>query len=283
MGPWDHGTMGQWDIRTPTMMTPHFRRYALSVLSVVASAVKTFTHPASLVGESHVDSARDSRYNLADSNKRCARMIKRRKSRKIRLGNIEIGGDAPVSVQSMTTTRTEDVAATVAQIRELEAVGCEIVRVAVPTDAAASALGEIKNAIGIPLVADVHFSHALALEAVRQGVDGLRINPGNMRNMNAVRQVVLAAGERGTPIRIGVNSGSIVERRGLDVLPGPADICSLMVDTALEYCDFFESLGFADIKLSVKASDVPTTMERTPRSSLSSRRIPSKNVVSMCM
>jgi len=187
-------------------------------------------------------------------------MMQRRKTRKIRLGSVEVGGDAPVSVQSMTTTRTEDASATAAQIRELERLGCDIVRVAVPTDAAAAALGRIKDAIEIPLVADVHFSHKLALEAIRQGVDGLRINPGNMRNMDAVREVVLAAGERCIPIRIGVNSGSISERRGLDVVPDASDLCSLMVDTVLEYCSFFESVGFADIKLSLKASDVPTTM-----------------------
>ena len=187
-------------------------------------------------------------------------MMQRRKTRKIRLGSVEVGGDAPVSVQSMTTTRTEDAPATVAQIRELQDLGCDIVRVAVPTDAAAAALGSIKGDTEVPLVADIHFSHRLALEAIRQGVDGLRINPGNMRNMDDVREVVLAAGESSIPIRIGVNSGSIIKRRGLDVAPDASDLCSLMVDTVLEYCNFFESLGFGDIKLSLKASDVPTTM-----------------------
>ena len=187
-------------------------------------------------------------------------MIVRRKTRKILLGGVAIGGGAPVSVQSMTTTRTEDVAATVAQTKQLQDAGCDIVRVAVPTDAAAAVLGEIRKAIAIPLVADIHFSHTLALEAIRQGVHGLRINPGNMRNMDDVREVVLAAGEKEIPIRIGVNSGSIVARRGLDVAPPPDDLCRLMVDTVLGYCDFFESLGFGAIKLSVKSSDVPTTM-----------------------
>jgi len=185
---------------------------------------------------------------------------KRRQTRSIRLGGVQIGGGAPVSVQSMTTTRTQDTAATVEQIRQLQAAGCEIVRVAVPIDSAARALGEIRRAIEIPLVADIHFSHALALEAVRQGVDGLRINPGNMRTMDDVREVVLAAGEAEIPIRIGVNSGSIVERHGLKVLPPPDDLAGLMVETVLEYCEFFESLGFSEIKLSLKASDVPTTM-----------------------
>ena len=187
-------------------------------------------------------------------------MIPRHETRRITLGGVAIGGGAAVSVQSMTTTRTEDVAATVAQIKHLQDAGCDIVRVAVPTDAAATALGEIRKAITVPLVADIHFSHTLALEAIAQGVDGLRINPGNMRNMGDVREVVLAAGEKGIPIRIGGNSGSIVKRRGLDVEPGPADLCLLMVDTVLGYCDFFESLGFGAIKLSVKSSDVPTTM-----------------------
>ncbi len=191
-------------------------------------------------------------------------MIQRRKSRKIRLGSVEIGGDAAVSVQSMTKTRTEDVAATVAQIRELQGAGCDIIRVAVPTDVAARAIGPIRDAIDIPLVADIHFSHKLALEAIRQGADGLRINPGNMRDMNAVSEVVLLAGERGIPIRIGVNSGSILKSRGLHVLPQTADLSSLMVDTALEYCIFFESLGFGAIKLSLKASDVPVTPPMTP-------------------
>jgi len=187
-------------------------------------------------------------------------MIVRRETRRILLGDVAIGGGAPVSVQSMTTTRTEDVDATVAQIRQLQDAGCEIIRVAVPTDAAAAALGEIKRRIGIPLVADIHFSHELALAAIRQGVDGLRINPGNMRNMDDVREVVLAAGEGGIPIRIGVNSGSIAKRHGLDVLPQAGDLASVMVDTVLGYCEFFESLGFRAIKLSVKASDVPATM-----------------------
>ena len=187
-------------------------------------------------------------------------MIERRKTRTLLLGGIPIGGGAPVSVQSMTTTRTEDVDATVAQIRQLHEAGCDIIRVAVPTDAAAAALAEIKRRISIPLVADIHFRHDLALAAIRNGVDGLRINPGNMRNMDDVREVALAAGERGIPIRIGVNSGSIAKRHGLDVLPAAADLCSLMVDTVLGYCEFFETLGFPAIKLSAKASDVPTTM-----------------------
>ena len=186
--------------------------------------------------------------------------IKRHKTRGISLGGVEVGGGAPVSVQSMTTTHTEEIDATIAQIARLQAAGCEIVRVAVPTDAAAAAIGSIKAAIGIPLVADIHFSHRLALRAIEQGADGLRINPGNMRNMEDVREVVLAAGERGIPIRIGVNSGSILKRRGLAVLPDAADLCALMVDTVMGYCDFFESLAFGAIKLSLKASDVPTTM-----------------------
>jgi len=209
---------------------------------------------AARFARSAVESGRRTVYN------RVMCTIKRRTTRRIRLGGLEIGGGAPVSVQSMTTTRTEDVPATVAQIRQLQAAGCEIIRVAVPTEAAARALGAIRRGIQIPLVADVHFSHLPALEAIRQGADGLRINPGNMRSRDALREVVLAAGEAGIPIRIGVNSGSIVERHGLDVLPAPDDLAALMVDTVLEYCDFFESLGFDAIKLSLKASDVPTTM-----------------------
>src|SRR5215467_2984952 len=134
----------------------------------------------------------------------------RRKTRQIHVGNVAIGGDAPIAVQSMTTTYTRDVKATVAQIHRLEEVGCEIARVAVPEMEDAVALGEIKKRIHIPLVADIHYNPALALEAVRQGVDKVRINPGNLLNgRKSLEQIVRAAKEHGTAMRIGVNSGSI--------------------------------------------------------------------------
>ena len=136
-------------------------------------------------------------------------MEHRRKTRKVRVGDIFVGGDAPVSLQSMTNTDTRDVEATVRQIRELTQAGCDIVRVAVPDEKAASVLGDIKGQITIPLVADIHFSADLALEAVRQGVDKLRLNPGNIGSKKAVERVARACGERHIPIRIGVNAGSL--------------------------------------------------------------------------
>ena len=182
-------------------------------------------------------------------------MTKRRKSRAVYVGPVKVGGGAKISVQSMTTTHTHDVDATVAQIRELAEAGCQIVRVAVPTMKAALCLGRIKSRIPLPLVADIHFDHKLALEAIRQGVDGIRLNPGNMRSREGVFEVVRAAKRAEIPIRIGVNSGSI--RSG-----GKApNLVKLMADTALRYCEDFERLKFRDIKISLKASDVAATID----------------------
>ncbi|MBU4257022.1 flavodoxin-dependent (E)-4-hydroxy-3-methylbut-2-enyl-diphosphate synthase, partial [Patescibacteria group bacterium] len=136
-------------------------------------------------------------------------MIKRRKTKKIKIGNLHIGGGAPIVVQSMTNTDTRDVKKTVAQIKELERAGCEMVRVAVPDMAAAKALGAIKKRINIPLVADIHYSADLALEAIRQGIDKLRINPGNIGDEKKIKEVVTAAKKNKIPIRIGVNAGSL--------------------------------------------------------------------------
>src|SRR4051812_39172805 len=136
-------------------------------------------------------------------------MIERRKTKQIQLGKVKIGGDAPITVQSMTKTDTRDVRATVGQIWALEAAGCEIVRVAVPVREAAEQLGAIKNKIRIPLVADIHFNYKLALIALQQGVDGLRLTPGNIGARRYVEEVVRAASERKTPVRIGVNAGSL--------------------------------------------------------------------------
>jgi (E)-4-hydroxy-3-methylbut-2-enyl-diphosphate synthase len=155
----------------------------------------------------------------------------------------------------MTTTHTEDVPATVAQIKGLAEAGCQIVRVAVPTMKAACCLGAIKKAIRkTPLVADIHFDHKLALEAIRQGVDGIRLNPGNMRSREGVLEVVKAAKRAEIPIRIGVNSGS-VQRNEDD------DLAEVMVNAALRYCEDFERLQFRDIKISLKASGVRATIE----------------------
>jgi len=166
-----------------------------------------------------------------------------------------IGGDAPVSVQSMTTTLTEDVPATLRQIEELAQLECAIARVAVPTAKAAKCLGEIRKHSPLPIVADIHFEHSLALEAIAQGVDKIRINPGNMRDQAGVREVVCAARDAGIPIRIGVNSGSIRSQEDVS-----SDLVDLMVDSVMRYCRSFEELGFRDIVLSLKASDVVRTV-----------------------
>ncbi len=183
-------------------------------------------------------------------------MIQRRKTRIVNVGGVLIGGNNPVSVQTMTKTHTEDIDATVRQIKELEAVGCNIVRVAVPTIVTAKCLGAIKKQIGIPLVADIHFGHHLALEAIAQGVDKIRINPGNMKDKKKLEEVITTAKDKGVPIRIGVNSGSVRDEKS-----GGEDLTSLMVKTVLNYCEHFESLGFKDIVLSLKASDVPSTLD----------------------
>ena len=187
-------------------------------------------------------------------------MIQRRKCRVIHKGSVPIGGDHPIAVQSMTNTPTHDVAATAAQVLELEALGCEIIRVAVPDRAAAEAIPAIRGQIHIPLIADIHFSHRLALAALDAGVDGLRLNPGNLKEPQYVREVVLAAKARGICIRIGVNSGSIRERENLQVVEDDKSLVPLMVERTLDYCRQFEALEFRDIVLSLKASDPMATV-----------------------
>ncbi len=184
--------------------------------------------------------------------------IERHKSRRIKLGKVPIGGGAPISVQSMTNTPTQDVAATVAQIHRLEAAGCEIVRVAVPDDQAARAIGEIKPQIGIPLIADVHFDHRLAITAALGGADGLRINPGNIGGPDKVREVVAAAAAKGLPIRIGVNAGSL-EKDLLKTFNGAT--AQAMVASALRHVALLEEHRFRRMKISIKASDVARTVE----------------------
>ncbi len=184
--------------------------------------------------------------------------ITRRKTRSIRLGNVPIGGEAAVAVQSMANTDTRDVKATVRQIRRLERAGCEVVRVGVPDMDAARALGSIKAKIAIPLVADIHFDFQLALEALRQGVDGLRLNPGNIGSHLKVQEVTRAAAERDVPIRIGVNSGSV--ERGLLAKYGGATP-EAMVESALNHVALLEREHFPLIKISLKASDVPRTVD----------------------
>jgi len=181
--------------------------------------------------------------------------MKRRIAKEVKVGNVTIGGEASVSIQSMTKTDTSDVRATVAQIKELEAAGCELVRVAVPDVQAAKSLGEIKNRINIPLIADIHFDYRLALEAIGQGVDKLRINPGNIGDRERTKKVVLAAKTAGIPIRIGVNAGSLDRKHYQELTPAN------LVASALDHIKILEDLGFTDIIISLKASDIPTTIE----------------------
>ena len=179
-------------------------------------------------------------------------MIPRRQTKQIQLGKLKVGGDAPITVQSMTKTDTRDVRATVQQIWSLEAAGCEIVRCAVPVREAAEQLGEIKKKIRIPLVADIHFNYKLALIAIEQGVDGLRLNPGNIGARKYVEEVVKAASERKIPIRIGVNAGSL-EKDLLQKYDGPT--ANGMVESGLRHIHILEDVGYSEIKISLKASD----------------------------
>ncbi len=174
-------------------------------------------------------------------------------TRTIRIGDKKIGGGNPILIQSMTNTRTEDVQATVAQILELEQAGCEIVRCTVPGAEAAEALGEIKKQIHIPLVADIHFDYKMAIAAIKNGADKIRINPGNIGGPDQVRAVVEAARERNIPIRVGVNSGSLerplVEKYGGVTAEG-------IVESALEKVGIIEALGYENLVISIKSSDV---------------------------
>jgi (E)-4-hydroxy-3-methylbut-2-enyl-diphosphate synthase len=178
----------------------------------------------------------------------------RRTSNQIQIGGVKIGGGAPVIVQSMTNTDTRDIMSTIRQIKELEEFGCELIRVAVPDMEAAKALKKIKKGIKIPLVADIHFDYRLALAALESGVDGFRLNPGNIGDRAQIKQVVLTAKERAVPIRIGLNAGSL-PKKGTS-----KPIATRMVDAALEQIRLLESLDFNLIKVSLKAFDVPTTI-----------------------
>ena len=204
----------------------------------------------------------------------------RRVSKQIHVGNVAVGGDARVTVQSMTKTDTRDVAATVEQIRGLEEAGCDIIRAAVPDMEAAQALAGIKRQISIPLIADIHFHYQLALEALKSGVDCLRLNPGNIRDRGRVEEIVREAKARQVPIRIGVNFGSLppvgkiggrgVSRHldGVNMLPKPSEaqpgeftVVDHMVETGLWEIGILEDLDFDLIKISMKAFDIDTTVE----------------------
>ena len=185
------------------------------------------------------------------------KIIKRRETKPVFLGGVQIGGGAPVIVQSMTCTDTGDIQSTIAQIRALEAAGCEAVRVAVPDMDAASALSKIKKNINIPLIADIHFDHRLALAAMKQGVDGVRINPGNMGKAK-ITEIVRSAKERGTVIRIGVNAGSLEK----DILAGHGGpTADALVESAMRNVALLEGMDFTNIKISLKSSDVVTTIQ----------------------
>lgn len=182
----------------------------------------------------------------------------RRVSREVSVGNVKIGGNNPISVQSMTTTDTRDAESTIAQIKRLEAVGCDIVRVAVPDMEAAKNIGKIKAGVNIPVIADIHFDHRLALEAIEQGVDGVRINPGNIGSIEKVKAVVEKCKERNLKIRIGVNGGSL--EKELLAKYGSAT-AEALVESALGHIKILEDLGFYNIVISLKSSDIYKTLE----------------------
>ncbi len=185
-------------------------------------------------------------------------LVKERKpTRQIRVGPVKVGGNAPVVVQSMTNTFTQDVDATVSQIERLSRAGCEIVRLAVPDMEAARALEKIKTRTTVPLIADIHFDYRLGMAAVRAGADGLRINPGNIGGENKVRALVECCADHGVSIRVGVNAGSLEK----DIMAEAGNSAEAMAQSALRHIEMLRSLDFHDIKTSVKASDVARTVE----------------------
>jgi len=185
-------------------------------------------------------------------------MVSRRSTKNIYYDDVGVGSDYPITVQSMTNTKTHQINKTIEQIYKLEEAGCEIIRVAVPDKKSAFVLSKIKSKINIPLIADIHFNHKLALEAIKQGVDGLRINPGNIGSKDKIISVVEAAKQKSIPIRIGVNSGSIekdiLEKYGKPTAEG-------MVDSVLKHVQILEELNFADIIISMKSTDVLMTLK----------------------
>jgi (E)-4-hydroxy-3-methylbut-2-enyl-diphosphate synthase len=183
-------------------------------------------------------------------------MNPRRQSKTIQIGGVTVGGGAPIVVQSMTKTDTRDVRSTIAQIRELEDCGCELVRVAVPDTEAARSIREIKKGVSLPIIADIHFDYRLALAALEAGCDGLRLNPGNIGEPERVKTVAKAAKERNVPIRVGVNAGSLPK-----TTKPKLTTAQQMVAAALHQIHLLESLDFDLIKVSLKAFDVPTTIE----------------------
>jgi (E)-4-hydroxy-3-methylbut-2-enyl-diphosphate synthase len=188
-------------------------------------------------------------------------MSPRRKSKPVLVGDVQVGGDAPIAVQSMCATITENVDATVAQLDQLKEAGCDIVRIAVPDRAAADALPEIVRRAPLPIIADIHFDYRWALAAIDAGFHGLRLNPGNIRDADKVKLVAAKAKERGIPIRIGVNAGSLPPIRALAEGELPPSLPDRMVEAALWEIRVLNDANFDDIKISMKAFDVPTMVE----------------------
>ena len=183
-------------------------------------------------------------------------MKKRRISKQLHIGQVKIGGSAPIAVQSMTKTDTRDAKATITQIKRLEECGCEIVRVAIPDREAAAAFAKIKKSVSIPVVADIHFDYRLALAALAAGADGLRLNPGNIRDKEHIKKVVMAAKSKDIPIRIGVNAGSLPPGR-----PRKLSTAAYMVEVAMRQVRLLEDWDYDLIKIALKAFDVPTAIE----------------------
>ncbi|MBL6817005.1 MAG: flavodoxin-dependent (E)-4-hydroxy-3-methylbut-2-enyl-diphosphate synthase, partial [Pseudomonadales bacterium] len=188
---------------------------------------------------------------------RNALLIKRRKTRQIMVGDVPVGGDAPISVQTMTNTETTDVDSTLTQIRRMEAAGVDIVRVSVPTQDAAEAFKLIRSKVRVPLVADIHFDYRIALRVLEFGVDCLRINPGNIGSEDRIRMVVDSAKDKGIPIRIGVNAGSLGKVLLRKYKEPNAEA---MVESALTQIDILDKLNFQDFKISLKASEIFMTL-----------------------
>lgn len=224
---------------------------------VRTAKVGTFTR-SGIMGKDRRDIVVTLAVFILDQSEGDVSMFHRKETRSVQVGDLTIGGNDQVIIQSMTTTKTDDVEATVAEINRLEEAGCQLVRVACPNMAAAEAIPEIKRRINIPLVADIHFDYNLALKAIEGGVDKIRINPGNIGKRERVEAVVKAAKAKGIPIRIGVNAGSleksILEKYGYPTADG-------MVESALYHIGILEDLGFHDIVVSLKASHVPLAIE----------------------
>ena len=187
--------------------------------------------------------------------------MNRKNTRAVNVGGVIVGGNHPIVIQSMTNTPTEDVAQTVNQILELEREGCQIVRLAIPTQESAIAVKEIKKKVNIPLVADIHFNHILALEVMKNGIDALRINPGNIGGEEKVKAVIRMAKEKKIPIRIGVNGGSLDKK----VLSEDRTVVESMIQSALEHISILEKMDFYDIVVSLKASDIFRSIEAYTR------------------